>query len=141
MIDVECSQLIVDCIGEGGARRVYTVRNNPTVVIKQVHLPCTAPNFLEWFVWNWMKDTDLHDYFGECRGISESGRYLMMERLDNIKDADYSATPTVPEWVRDVWYRSFGKNAAGAIKLRDYANVDLADVLVASRRYRRAWQH
>ena len=70
--------------------------------------------------------------------MSKSGRFLLMERLDKIDDAD--DTPVLPDWVRDVWPNNFGKNAAGEVKCRDYANVSAGETLAAAERYPAAWQ-
>jgi hypothetical protein len=53
--------------------------------------------------------------------------------LDNIAAAEDPNTPTLPIWVGDVWHNNFGKNAAGELKIRDYADVDLADTLANAR--------
>jgi hypothetical protein len=53
----------------------------------------------------------------------------MMERLDDIAKADRQNKPAIPSWVRDAEWNNFGRNTAGVIKLRDYANPDLAEVL------------
>jgi hypothetical protein len=78
--------------------------------------------------------------FGQIKAISKSGRYLLMERLDNLDQSDKKNTPTLPEWLKDIWLNNFGKNRAGEIKIRDYANVSLEEVLENAPRIRRAWQ-
>jgi hypothetical protein len=140
MKDAECQKMIGSLIGEGGARRVFAVDNDGTRVIKEVHLPFVGGNLVEWFIWCGIQDTTLRDCFGECHAISESGRYLFMERLDDIGPADYPDTPAIPEWVGDVRPRCFGRNAAGKIKLRDYNSVRIGGALAAADLHRRPWQ-
>jgi len=81
MKDAEFEQLISpECIGSGGARCVYGVQNDHSHVIKKVHFPFPGANFVEWFVCNAVAKTRWADAFGQCIALSESGRYLMMER-------------------------------------------------------------
>jgi hypothetical protein len=62
-----------------------------------------------------------------------------MERLDDIEQADYPNTPTVPLWLDDLKPTNFGKNADG-IKLRDYAILKLDATLANAACKRWAWQ-
>ena len=139
--DATCQGLIVEPqIARGGAREAFAVKNNPSVVIKKVHLPFVGPNVIEWIIWRSMKDTPLGKLFGECLTISETGRYLVMERLEDIVEADYNSTPTMPDWLNDLKPSNFGKNSSGAIKLRDYANIQIGKQLAAAEPYRWEWQ-
>jgi hypothetical protein len=65
-----------------------------------------------------------------------------MERSDDISPEDAGQTPTLPGWTRDIWLRSFGRNAAGIIKCRDYANAALSEIAnpEEDEPFRRAWQ-
>lgn len=111
MPDSEFERIIQpSCIGSGRARSVYGVEGDQAVVIKKMDLPCAAANFFEWFIWNAVKTTKWGNVFGRCIAISESGRYLMMERLDDIQETEYRQTPTVPKWLQDVKPSNFGKN-------------------------------
>jgi hypothetical protein len=140
--DAVCRELIVEPpLGRGGARVAFPVKDNPSVVIKKVHLRFVGANVIEWIVWNSMKQTTLKQYFGECLSISETGRYLIMERLDDISPADYKACPTMPNWLNDLKPSNFGKDQSGQIRLRDYANVQLGKQLAAAAGFRWAWQY
>src|SRR5262249_49794474 len=119
MTDDECKELIG--IGGGQSRCAYSVKDDSTKVIKEAMKLPYFTNVRELFIWNAVKNTELAQIFGECHAISESGRYLVMERLD-ITDADKADTPDVADWVRDVYPKSFGRNSDG-IKLRDYGNA------------------
>ena len=139
LTDAEAANLIAgDPLGKGGARTGYAHPTDARKVIKVVHGPFVGPNLIEWFVWNWIKDTDLAALFGECFAVSETGKYLVMERLDSIpKD---TVTPTLPAWVRDVWSNNFGQNADGVVKIRDYANVSMSETLAGAPRTPTGWQ-
>lgn len=130
LLDADMQALIAaPPLGRGGARIAHPVTGDPNVVIKEVHLEFPGANFLEWNVWNAVKETALKDTFGECFSISMTGRYMIMERLDDLVPADYPNSPTAPSWVDDIMPKNFGKNQAGVIKLRDYAMLCLEKVL------------
>ena len=141
MSDAECQALIsAPELGRGGARTVYPVDDDGCAVIKKINVPFVGANVMEWHIWCAIRDTDLAPSFGQCKAISESGRFLVMERLDDISESDRSDTPAMPQWVGDVWWNNFGKNHQGQIKMRDYANVALGEVLASAEKFRRAWQ-
>jgi hypothetical protein len=126
--DDEFAKMIASApFARGTAREVYKVPNNPDVIVKKLVGTFPGSNYIEWLVWQAVKSTHLADKFGECIAISESCRYLMMERLNNLAKSDRKNTPTVPVWVRDVkGLTSFGKNSTGGIKLRDYGQIDIS---------------
>jgi hypothetical protein len=126
-------------LGGGGARTGYACTSDPTSVIKEASA-FPGSNFTENLIWAHIKDTDLAPKFGEVRAISRSGRFILMERLDSLPEEDESKAPVLPDWVRDVWPNNFGKNTGGEIKIRDYANVSLGDVLSSAEPYPFAWQ-
>jgi hypothetical protein len=64
------------------------------------------------------------NFFGRVFAISYSGRYLMMERLDDITRDHYNESLDVPIWFQDNQPENFGINADG-MKIRDYAMVQL----------------
>jgi hypothetical protein len=127
-------------IGHGTSRYVFEVRKDPTMVIKEVHLPFVGANLFELFVWNAVSATKWRPVFGECLAISDSGRYLMMERLDDIEEADHPNTPSVPVWMSDVKPENFGRTKAGLIKIRDYGMAKIGAVLSKAEGYRTGWQ-
>lgn len=141
MSDAECKALIsAPELGTGSARTVYPVEGDHYAVIKKINVQFVGANTMEWHIWCAIRDTELAPSFGQCKAISESGRFLIMERLDDISESDRSDTPPMPEWVGDVWWTNFGKNHQGQIKIRDYATVDLGEVLASAEKSRRAWQ-
>jgi hypothetical protein len=133
--DDEFAKMIASApFARGNAREVYEVPNNPDVIVKKLVETFPGSNYVEWLVWHAVKSTHLADKFGECIAISESCRYLMMERLNNLEKSDRKNTPPVPVWVRDVkGLTSFGKNSTGEIKLRDYGQIDIAQTLAVAK--------
>lgn len=111
-------------------RRAFLVQGRPRWIMKVVpYRAFTVPNWTEWIIWQNIRDTELAPHFGECRHISRTGRYLIMERLNDITIGERDLCPTPPGWLKDAWYTNCGRNADGDIKVRDYGNVDLAEVL------------
>lgn len=94
----------------------------------------------EFFVWNAVRSGPWKDIFGEVLEISEDGKYLMMERLDDVSRDEYAQTPSVPDWANDLQPKNFGKSADGEIKVRDYAMCNISDALNSAKPYRYAWQ-
>ena len=105
-----------------------------------MHLPFVGANLFELFVWNAVSGSKWRAVFGECLAISDNGRYLMMERLDDIKPDDYSKTPNVPVWISDVKPENFGRTKAGLIKIRDYGAAKIGVVLANAEPHRTGWQ-
>jgi len=93
---------------EGGSRTGFECLSDPDSVIKEVHSGFPGSNFLEFNIWNAASNTSLAPLFGEIRAISKSGFFILMERLDSIGNAQKKATPTMPEWLGDVWPNAFG---------------------------------
>ena len=130
MTDAEAKQLLLaPSIGRGGARETFHVQGDPSVVMKKMQLPFPGANILEWQLWNAVSKTRLADCFGKCFAISETGRYLIMEYLEDITEDDYANVPDTPIWLNDRKASAFGKTKAGVVKIRDYASVDLERVL------------
>ncbi len=141
MSDADCTGIILQPqLGRGTARIVYAVVGDPDAVIKKVHLPFVGPNFVEWQMWQRVKHTKFGSLFGECLAISMTGRFLIMERLDDITQSDWPNTPSMPVWLQDLNPTNFGKNTNGEIKVRDYATVQISSALAAAPTRRWAWQ-
>lgn len=104
----------------GSSREVYRVKENADCVVKKAISARPTSNMIEWFVWLGSADhPPLANVLGRCFALSESGRYLVMERLDDIDKGDYSVIPDVPLWLNDLKPDAFGKRH-GTIKVRDY---------------------
>ena len=61
-----------------------------------MHLSFVSANVLEWQLWCAIKDTHLAKDFGKCLAISETGRFLLMGRLDDIPKSDWPNIPAMP---------------------------------------------
>jgi hypothetical protein len=103
----------------GTSREVFSVADDPAVVIKRTKNPYPGANMAEWFIWNAVRSTDLADVFTEVLSLSESGRFLMMLRLTPLTQADYADIPMLPVWLNDRKPNALGKLGA-AVKVMDY---------------------
>ncbi|TAY52969.1 hypothetical protein [Rhizobium leguminosarum] len=67
--------------------------------------------------------------------VSQTGRFLVMERLSALDDSDKFDRGSFPSWLNDVKPAafgrdtSFGKDAIGRIKVMDYAEINFFDIL------------
>ena len=73
-------------IGGGGSREVFEVLDNADAVIKKMKQTYPGANVIELIIWNAVRGGKCHEAFGEVSAISETGRYLMMERLDDLSE-------------------------------------------------------
>ena len=105
---------------KGSSREVYRVKEHADRVVKKAISGRPTSNMIEWFVWLGSADHPLlANVLGHCFALSESGRYLVMQRLDDIDQKDYPKIPDVPVWLNDLKPSAFGKRD-GIIKVRDY---------------------
>ena len=123
MSDEKFAALCGEKEGGGTARTGFGVPSDLAVFIKKVHLPSPGTNYTEWLIWHSAVGTDLEPLLARCISISESGHYLMMERADDITEADYKDMPHVPVWLQDIKPSAFGRTCEG-VKIRDYGMVD-----------------
>lgn len=123
-------------IGEGSRRAVYRYSTDVRFVLKREKKLPPIENIVEWVLWNELRDSSYSIHLGKLFAISESGRFLVMERLESISLNDYAKSPDVPLWLADVKPDMFGKNVEGLVKVRDYGNLKF-DV---DRLARKPWQ-
>jgi hypothetical protein len=97
-------------------------------------------NIKEFSVWGSIRRGPYKDASGEVVAISESGKYLVMEKLVNIDQSEHHATPSLPDWVDDLKPINFGKTDAGRIKTRDYGLADVSPALNKAKTGRWSWQ-
>lgn len=119
--DTDFENIIGEEISEGSARKVFSLPHDQTWVIKVAKCGVNGSNEIEWRVWSCIKDTDLKDKFGECRAISKSGKYLLMEMLTDVESGQ--ERPSLPKWVTDRKARNLGVDRNGRVKVRDYGQV------------------
>jgi hypothetical protein len=122
-------------LGEGGARCVYAVLDRPHLVITESKGLFHSSNFVEWTVWCALKkmaddimgnerNLELQNLFASCFAISHSARFLVMERLGELDNADVLVPSKYPDWLNDKKRSAFGKTEEGQIKVLDYGSVD-----------------
>lgn len=131
MCDFACEQELGELLGKGGSRLVYAVKGDPSVVLKQMKSIYPGTNMIEWLVWCWIKDEEIASQFARCINISETGRYLKMERLNILEVCD--KLPKMPEWVTDPKPENFGRTTQGETKMLDYALVQMGPTLGGKR--------
>lgn len=133
MTDSEIEALIAPtAFAAGTTRAAFAVPSDASVVVKKALRPYPGGNFTEWLIWSAAAaaQTSLVGLLGACFAISETGRYLIMERLTDIGLGDYADVPNVPVWFNDPKPSAFGTDGT-RIKIRDYGLVHL-DHLVSS---------
>jgi hypothetical protein len=140
--DTYFEDLIQGCdqVGEGTSRKVYGVRDRDDVVIKVQDSGLPQGNMIEWIVWSALcemgedimgtePNPEIKSVFAECFKISVSGRYLMMERLDQIEKETPLKIQQFPDWLNDKKRSAFGLSSSGSVKVMDYGMVKFFDVL------------
>lgn len=125
--DVDVFPLLGTEIKSGSSRKVYEYKGEPDLVIKEHGNQPHMQNFTEWFIWIQIQGNTIADSFGMCHAMSTSGRYLVMERLDDLNSTD--SLIAFPAWVTDRTPDALGRNSNGDIKIRDYGNLCLGRVL------------
>ncbi|WP_373928417.1 hypothetical protein QTN93_14875 [Sphingomonas aerolata] len=116
-------------VGTGSSRVVLEYFGQPDCVIKVGYRNPPIANWTEWNLWLQVEnDPALAPVFGRCLAISASGKFLVMERLNDLTDAQ-AAKRLCPPWVTDKKRTAFGVNAAGDVKLRDYNQLALGSFL------------
>ncbi|WP_159099636.1 hypothetical protein [Alloyangia pacifica] len=127
-------------LGTGTTRRVYGVKGSQDFVIKQSHRPFHYSNFVEWTVWHAVDkmaedilgneaNLQLLELFARTAAISHSAEFLIMERLQPLKDPDRLQLGGFPDWLNDRKPSAFGLTGDGRVKVMDYAMVNFYQVL------------
>lgn len=127
-------------LGTGTTRRVYGVKGTPDFVIKQSHAPFHYSNFVEWTVWHAINEMaedimgnepnpQLLELFARVVAISHSAEFLLMERLQPLKDPTLLQLRDFPDWLNDRKPNAFGLTSDGRVKVMDYAMVNFYHVL------------
>ncbi|UJR53255.1 hypothetical protein [Dickeya zeae] len=125
--DICYDSLKGDEIGYGGSRIVYDIAGYPDWVLKECMVSENTPNKYEWIVYSTAvekKYNMLLSTLAEIHSISESGKYLVMEKLTThtISNGD---SCNVMEELTDLKKSNFGRGKNGDIKSLDYATIKL----------------
>lgn len=98
--------LIGDKLGAGQYREVYSFDFIPNTVIKVC--PTKEPaNFIEYQIWQEIKDTKYAKWFAPCLHISPEGQYLIQKRCRLIKPTD-KLPKKLPGFFTDTHTGNFG---------------------------------
>ncbi|HHX8497307.1 hypothetical protein [Vibrio diabolicus] len=107
-------------INNGSSRDVYEVLNHSEYVLKYNEKAGANRNEEKYYSdAKQLNLSDVIDRIGTISSISKSGKYLIMERLDDL--VNFNGEYEYPDEIQDVKKSSFGQNSAGEVKLRDYA--------------------
>ena len=114
---------------KGTARHAYSLKSDPNAIVKKSIRSRNYSNILEWTIWLGAENhPELASVLGRCYCLSETGLYLIMERLDDIVKEDYALVPDIPAWCNDGKPDAFGKRDR-VIKVRDYGMVRFDELL------------
>lgn len=85
----------------------------------------TENNWYEWFIYKGLKNSKYEKQFAECFDVSETGKYLVMEKLNVCPSNDASMISNMewPAFLSDRLSHNFGKTGSGEIKCLDYSLV------------------
>lgn len=103
-------------IGRGTGRDVYELDGHADKVLKVSTLPSNVANWTEVVAYTFSNDKT---FFGEVYSWSMSGRFLVMEHLEDV-DPQHLSGLEIPWFVNDKKTSALGRARDGSIKLRDY---------------------
>ena len=130
--DEQFEKLIGDRIAPPGSSRiVYKYVGRDDLVIK-VSISSNVANWTEFLIYSALNELDGAAIFGAIHAVSASGKYLVMERLDDLLSADLPKRPNYHAWMTDRKPSACGKTADGVVKFRDYALVNVGSLLANS---------
>ena len=107
-----------DVVGEGYARRVYSIIGQPQLVAKVELTPGTFQNVAEWSTWSMVQFSDWADWFAPCRRISPCGTVLIQERTKPLDGLNLPEK--LPDFLSDLKRENFGL-INGVLVCHDYA--------------------
>lgn len=125
--DAEFEALKGHPVGKPGqTRAAYEVVGNSDWVIKEA-LGSHEANWTEFIAFRSLAGDNLQDAFGQCIAISQTGRFLIMERLDDLTAAQLPLRQQVPVWFTDRKASAWGAGPrSNTVKIRDYGTLALS---------------
>ncbi|MFJ6024260.1 hypothetical protein ACIQC9_06655 [Brevundimonas sp. NPDC092305] len=113
----------------GNFRAAYEVKGHPGWIIKE-SLKSHEANWTEFIVFRSLENESVQALFGHVLAISRTGRFLIMERLDNLTNQQVDQRPPPPFWLTDRKISGWGAApTTGVIKIRDYGTLALGRTL------------
>lgn len=110
-------------IGDGSARKVYSLRQDDTKVVKIETGSSSFQNIIEWEIWTRFKNnTRVAKWLAPCHWISASGTHLIMSKCDNLRSNEIPKK--VPKFLIDHKPDNFGL-LDGKVVCRDYGLLGL----------------
>jgi len=123
--DVLFEEIRGEEFNKGMHRIAHHVKGFPDLVMK-VSRDSTFANWCEYLVSNSLqgRSEPVAGLVGKVRSISETGKYLIMERLDDVSRS--LSGIQYPVWLNDGFKRSaYGMTTSGDVKIRDYGDLRL----------------
>ena len=111
-----------DFLGSGYSRYVFESNADSKSVIKIDH-NSRGSNFMEWEVWNTVKDTKFAKWFAPCTYLSPDGKLLIQKKVKELISSD-RLPKQLPSFFHDVRPDNFGM-LNGKVVCFDYALTNL----------------
>lgn len=93
-------------LGEGADRKVFTHKQDPTLVIKAETGTYSAANVAEWDLWSDFQDRPQGRFLAPCVAISPYGRFLLQRRVSPV--AIDLLPDKLPRFLADLKAKDFG---------------------------------
>ena len=109
---------------EGVNRRVFEHKFCPGLVVKKARKKCSyISNIMEFETWNLAKANGLSEWLAECVEISDSGRYLIQVRGEEIVEEEMLLSNLIPSWLNwDLENRLQWVKINGRVVVCDYGH-------------------
>ena len=96
-----------DYISKGGSRTVFDWSLKPNTVVKFCHDDDCRSNWIEYSIWQAVKDTNNAKWFCPVIDISPCGRFLLMRKVKALKQTD-KLPKRLPNFFTDIHTGNFG---------------------------------
>jgi len=108
ILDELSDTLLGEYLGEGSTRTAYEIRHDKTKVLKVAkNVDGCHDNILEYRIWKDICNTEFSKYFAPIHGVSSSGMYLVMDKVDT--DRSHKEYPIkIPVFFYDTKYTNYG---------------------------------
>lgn len=106
-------------IASGASRTVYSLRGDPTAVIKVETASRSFNNIAEWDIWCNFEGTEMEKWLAPCCSISSCGIFLIQKRTKVTSEKDYPEK--IPSFFTDTKFGNWGLYEDRLV-CHDYAN-------------------